>query len=591
MRPGATRLGRVRGAIEFERRLVRLPREARRRSTSSRFGSRRARRWRSSAPAAPASRRSRSCWFASTTPTTARSGIDGHDLRDVSMASLRENVSILFQEALVLRGTVAENIAFGRPGASREEIEAAARPAGAAGVHRALCRDGSTPTSASAAAASPAASASGSRSPGRCSPTRRSWCSTSPRPGLDAEARERLLGPLRELMRDRTTIVVSHDLLTVRDADRIAVLDRGRLVELGAHDELLGAGGLYSRLWELHRTARASDAAARGPRTSRGRGEPDRRRAPPPSRSRRRDDRARLRGDRAPAPRQRPRRLRRLERRARRALHRSRRCAATAPEQARGRAARCCERGGCCPRSPTRTSSAPTRRSPSRCRWSCSRRSAARRSRTLIEEGAELGAEEVAHLGLHLGSAVRYLHRHGVLHLDLKPSNVIAEAGRAKLIDLSVARASGPGATRGSAPGTTSHPSRRAAASSAPPPTSGGSGRSCSRSATGEAPFDDDPDAWEREPPAARAPTARPRPGALSAARAAGSQAGDGASDSRPAGRPDCRLHGAAVGGPPGAHRAARRPRAARPLAPGRAPLGALRALSSASNQGFSGAA
>jgi eukaryotic-like serine/threonine-protein kinase len=57
---------------------------------------------------------------------------------------------------------------------------------------------------------------------------------------------------------------------------------------------------------------------------------------------------------------------------------------------------------------------------------------------------AELSAEEVAHLGLHLGSAIRYLHAHGWLHLDLKPSNVISECGRAKLIDLSVARPPGP---------------------------------------------------------------------------------------------------------------------------------------------------
>jgi serine/threonine protein kinase len=57
---------------------------------------------------------------------------------------------------------------------------------------------------------------------------------------------------------------------------------------------------------------------------------------------------------------------------------------------------------------------------------------------------AELSAAEVAHLGLHLASAIRYLHAHGWLHLDLKPSNVIAECGRAKLIDLSVARPPGP---------------------------------------------------------------------------------------------------------------------------------------------------
>ncbi|MDP9187714.1 MAG: ABC transporter ATP-binding protein/permease [Actinomycetota bacterium] len=181
--------------------------------------------------------------------------LDGNDLRELELASLRRNVAILFQESLVLRGTVAENIAFGRPDAEHTEIEAAAWAAGAAGFIEAL----------------PGGYASDIGERGRnLSGGQRQRIAIArvvladapvlvldePSTGLDAETRERLLEPLRELIAERTAIIVSHDLLTVRDADRLAVLDQGRLVELGSHDELLGAGGFYARLWELHSTER-----------------------------------------------------------------------------------------------------------------------------------------------------------------------------------------------------------------------------------------------------------------------------------------------------------------------------------------------
>jgi ATP-binding cassette subfamily B protein len=73
-----------------------------------------------------------------------------------------------------------------------------------------------------------------------------------PSTGLDAEARSAIEEPLRRLMSDRTTIVISHDLLSVRDADQILMLDGGRVVERGRHEELVARGGRYARMWALH---------------------------------------------------------------------------------------------------------------------------------------------------------------------------------------------------------------------------------------------------------------------------------------------------------------------------------------------------
>ena len=76
-----------------------------------------------------------------------------------------------------------------------------------------------------------------------------------PTTGLDGESSERLLEPLRRLAAGRTTIVISHNLLTVREATRIVVLDEGRLIEQGAHGDRLAAGGAYARLYDLHHGA------------------------------------------------------------------------------------------------------------------------------------------------------------------------------------------------------------------------------------------------------------------------------------------------------------------------------------------------
>ena len=108
----------------------------------------------------------------------------------------------------------------------------------------------------------------------------------------------------------------------------------------------------------------------------------------------------------------------------------------------------------------------------------------------MIEAGGPLGVEDAAQLGLQLGSAVRYLHANGVLHLDLKPSNVVAEAGRARLIDLSVARPPGP-ARAGIGTWLYMAPEQATGGSLGPAADVWGIGAALFEAAVGEAPFED----------------------------------------------------------------------------------------------------
>ncbi|GGW50101.1 protein-tyrosine-phosphatase [Streptomyces lucensis JCM 4490] len=176
--------------------------------------------------------------------------LDGTDLRRLSLSDVRESVAVVLQETLVFHGTVRDNIAYGRPDASDADIEAAAR---AADAHEFVER---LPEGYDTLVGQRGRTLSGgqcqrlaiARAMIRDAPV---LLLDEPTAGLDVRSGRRIMDPLRRLMAGRTTVVISHNLLTVRDATHIVVLDHGRVVEHGAHQDLLGREGTYARLHRL----------------------------------------------------------------------------------------------------------------------------------------------------------------------------------------------------------------------------------------------------------------------------------------------------------------------------------------------------
>jgi subfamily B ATP-binding cassette protein MsbA len=174
--------------------------------------------------------------------------IDGHDIRDVALASLRQQIGMVTQDTVLFDDTIAGNIAYGDPGASQERIEAAARAAYAHDFIVQLpegyrTRIGERGQRLSGGQRQRLAIA---RALLKDSPILILDEATS---SLDSESERLVQQALGRLLLDRTSFVIAHRLSTVRRADAIVVLDRGRVVEMGRHDDLLARpGGAYARL-------------------------------------------------------------------------------------------------------------------------------------------------------------------------------------------------------------------------------------------------------------------------------------------------------------------------------------------------------
>ncbi|HWC64166.1 MAG TPA: ABC transporter ATP-binding protein [Rhizomicrobium sp.] len=186
-------------------------------------------------------------------PDAGRISIDGQDIAGLTLTSLRGALGLVTQEAILFDESVADNIALGKPGASRAEIESAAKDAAAHEFISALpdgydTRVGEGGLKLSGGQRQRIAIA---RAMLRGAPILLLDEATS---ALDTESEARVQEALSRLMAGRTTIVIAHRLSTVLDADHIYVLDKGRVTEHGTHDTLIAKGGLYAKLYRHHLT-------------------------------------------------------------------------------------------------------------------------------------------------------------------------------------------------------------------------------------------------------------------------------------------------------------------------------------------------
>jgi len=182
-------------------------------------------------------------------PVRGEVAIDGEDVRRFTLASLRAQIAWVLQTSVLFHASVHDNIAYGKTAATREEVEGAARAANAHDFIAALPRGydtivGERGDTLSGGQRQRIAIA---RALIRDAPI---LILDEPTTGLDAESQQEVLAALEALMQGRTTLVIAHDLTTIRSADQILVFDRGRIVERGTHDDLMASRGRYAELVE-----------------------------------------------------------------------------------------------------------------------------------------------------------------------------------------------------------------------------------------------------------------------------------------------------------------------------------------------------
>jgi ATP-binding cassette subfamily B protein len=184
--------------------------------------------------------------------------IDGQDIREVTQTSLRQAIGIVPQDTVLFNDTIAYNIAYGKPGAAQSEIEAAAR---SAYIHDFIL---SLPDGYQTMVGERGLKLSGGEKQ-RVAIARtllknpKILVFDEATSALDSQAEQAIQAQLKDIARNRTTLVIAHRLSTIADAQQILVMSQGRIVERGTHAELLAARGLYADMWERQQ-ARTSEA-------------------------------------------------------------------------------------------------------------------------------------------------------------------------------------------------------------------------------------------------------------------------------------------------------------------------------------------